>query len=662
MSFLKALKMKRKGSQLEAEVESTLGGKDLETKPKRHSDTASYHRDDAKTLVTDENNTKSGEKEEEFDKKSLDEDIRKDVEENKSGLEEPSGSQADDLEKGSPGEPSTKDPPIGNSDNQLQEQTNLLPRKALIIVFCGLALAIVLPMLDQTQVATSLPRISQDFKAGKESTWVATAYLLTSTSFQPLFGRFSDIFGRKRVMLFSLANFFVWTLACGVAQSMTQLIVFRAFAGIGGGGIISLTMIIISDVVSLRDRGKYQGFIGVTIAFANGVGPTLGGVLAEKATWRWSFFINLPLSIIASLVVIFALPLRHVKGEFKEKLLKIDYGGSILITCGSVLLLLSLNWGGVEYPWDSGIVLGILVASIGIFAIFLMWEWKAARIPIIPLRIFRNATISGVLATSLGNGHIFYTSLFFVPQLYQVLRGYSPITSGLLLLPLMSIQAVASLVSGLIVSRTGRYKVNILLGWAIWTVGVGLVSTLDEHSTPGQAVGYLLLSGIGAGQTFQTTLIAAQASVPRKEMSVVTSVRNFIRQLGGTIGLAIASTILNNSLRSHLRGANFSEQLISSILDDPASIQDATTSLTAAQKAAAIAGYRQGFRVIFLIATAVAGLSFFVSLFFIAEVTLRREDEKELKAKSKLWLEEKKRKAVEKEKKDADERGREQQA
>ncbi|ORY25555.1 major facilitator superfamily domain-containing protein [Naematelia encephala] len=433
---------------------------------------------------------------------------------------------------------------------QLQDQTNLLPLRQVIVVFVGLSCALFCSLLDQTIVSTALPTIGQDFEQADIVSWVGTSYLLTSTAFQPMSGRLSDIFGRKVVLSASLLVFLVGTTLCAVAQSMTQLIAFRALAGIGGGGMMTLIMVIASDVVPLKERGKYQGILGGIVAAANSAGPLLGGVLSEKLTWRWCFYINLPLTVLSILVVTFLLPLKRVHGGVRRKLKQIDYLGCALTLIWTILVLLPLSWAGQQMPWSSvGVILPLALGGICL-VLFCIVEWRFAHLPIVPMSLFANMTFLGAQIATFFSGMMFYTSLYYLPLYFQVIWGSSPLRSGILLLPLILTQTVTSFTTGLIVSKTGDYKINLMIGYLLWAIGSGLLATIDENTSLGKLVGFQILTGIGAGQTFQTGLIAVQASVAQSEMAVATGARNFFRLLGGTISLAVCAAILNGSLRS----------------------------------------------------------------------------------------------------------------
>ncbi|TFK49175.1 MFS general substrate transporter [Heliocybe sulcata] len=537
----------------------------------------------------------------------------------------------------------------------LEDQTNFLPTRQVITVFLGLSVALACSFLDQTIVATALPKISSELHSGRESSWVATAYLLTSLAFTPIYGRWSDVFGRKVVLLFSLSFFLVFSLACALARTMIQLIVFRAFQGIGGGAIITMVLIIVSDIVSLKDRGKYQGIQEGTIAISNGIGPILGGIFSQYTTWqvvlstqnllvhltracyarRWCFYINLPMAGLAIFVSIMLLPLKGVKGNMKEKFMKIDYVGSFLTILSSILILIALTWGGVTYPWASAQVLVPLFLGVLVLAGFFVWEAKYAVLPIIPVHIFRHKTVSGVYICTLCNGMTFFAILYYVPQFLQLVKGSSPIYSSLLMLPFLAPIAIVVFLNGTFTSRTGHYRYNILIGYVLWSIAQGLQSTINENSSTGKIAGTLLMGGLASGFTFQTTLIAAQACVSRSEMAVVTGVRNFVRLFGSTISLAICASIIGNQLRSALNGLSLSSETVANILNDPTVINSSDSGLTESAKAVIIQGYTRGFQGVFYLTIACQVLSFFSALFLIQQHELTRAGDADMKQAAK---------------------------
>ncbi|GAA5878423.1 hypothetical protein JCM8547_003596 [Rhodosporidiobolus lusitaniae] len=532
--------------------------------------------------------------------------------------------------------------------NGLADQTAYMPVRQILIVFASIQLCVLLAFLDQTIVSTALPNISAAFNAGRSSSFVAAAYLLTSCALQPVWGRLSDVFGRKITLIACVAFFLLGSLACAVAQSMTQLIILRGLQGVGGGGLLTLVLIIISDIVSLKDRGRYQGLTEVTILIGNGLGPILGGVLVEHASWRWCFWINLPVSAVSIVIIALFLPLKKVKGSAKEKLLQIDYGGAVLTVAATVLMILPLQWGGTSFAWVSGPVLGCLISSFFAFGIFILYERKVARIPVVPPFIFKNRTVAAIFLTTFFSGATILVQLYYLPQLFQVVQGVSATRSGVLLIPQLVMTTVFVAFSGQLVSRTGEYKPSIVIGYAIWVVGLGLLSTLDENSSTARIVGFQLLNGAGQGQTLQTSMVAAQAAVARSEMSVVTSVRNFFRSMGGTIFLVIASTIINNTLRSHLTPLNFSASTISAVIDDPTAIWRSSADSSASElalldlsseaKAEIVAGFVQGFHTLFHVLVGLIGFNFVVALLFVQRHDLQRKDEDALKQRGKDWV------------------------
>ncbi|WVW82409.1 hypothetical protein I302_104416 [Kwoniella bestiolae CBS 10118] len=523
---------------------------------------------------------------------------------------------------------------------ELQDQTNLLPVKQVIAVFLGLTCALFCALLDQTIVTTALPTLGKVFNRADISSWVGTAYLLTSTTAQPIYGRVSDIFGRKFTLLGCLLIFLLGSLACALAQSMIQLIIFRAIQGIGGGGILTLSMIIISDVVSIKERGKYQGITGVVVALANSCGPIIGGVFTEKVSWRWCFYINLPLTSLAIVIIIFLLPLRRVRGSIWGKLKKLDFYGSLLTLGWASLILIALSWGGSQYAWDSAAVLAPLLIGVALLGVFLIVEWKVVSLPLVPMRIFKNRSVAACYATTLFNGMAFYAALYYLPQYFQVVRETSAIRSGVLTFPLALVQTVTAFTSGIIQSKTGDYWWNLVIGFTIWTIGLGLLSSIKPDTSEALLVVYQAITGIGAGQTFQTSLVAIQSGVKRQDMATATGLRNACRMLGGTIALAVGNAIVNNRVKEEI-GGSLSGDLLNTILADPTLVKE--LDLTTEQVNTVIQAYSKGINGVFYFTTPVIGLSTIITLLFVKNVKLKKgEDEAAKKAEAKAWIESKK--------------------
>ncbi|KAI5118415.1 hypothetical protein M0805_002867 [Coniferiporia weirii] len=524
----------------------------------------------------------------------------------------------------------------------LTDQTNYLPVRKIVLVFLGLSVGALVSSLDMTLAATALTTITADFHSGSVSSFIPSVNLLTSTAFQPLYGRFSDIFGRKAAISLAISVFMIGNLAAGFSRNVTELIIFRGISGAGGGGITSMLQVIISDIVSLRDRGKYIGIAGVVIAAGTGVGPLIGGAFSENASWRWCFWVTVPISVFSIALVNFVLPLKSVEGDMKKKLLAVDYVGTMLTLGGCTLLMLPLIWGGTTFPWSSAIVLVTLFCGCFVLALFCLWEWKGARIPIIPMYIFKHQTVTGVFITSFVNGFVSNASLYYLPQFFEIVLGSSPIRAGILLLPVLVSQVFGTIVAGNIVSRTGRYRAIVYSGFGVWAIGCGLLSTLRPGTKTAVIVVYMLIAGLSSGQSLQTTTVAAQASVPRRDMSVVTVIRNFMRSLGGALSLAIGSTIINNSLRDRMTSLGLPAATITSIVDTPTvlhsylsgpSTANATTNMGISSGTAheILDGYISGFRILFQVNAALTAACAIISYVMIKHKELLRGDEAKLR-------------------------------
>ncbi|KAF4924794.1 Efflux pump dotC [Colletotrichum viniferum] len=525
------------------------------------------------------------------------------------------------------------------------EQTNYVQPRTIITIFLACATVDLVALMDQTTLAASLNIIGNALNSSNQTAWIASGYFITSTTGQLLYGRLSDIWSRKFILLIGLAIFFTGSLASSVAATGTQLIVFRAWTGIGGGGLMTVAQMIVSDVVPLRERGKYQGILGAVVAIANGIGPVIGGALASQSrdSWRWIFRLNMPLTLLCTVCVIFFMPLREVEGDWKVKLKAVDFVGSGLALAGTSVLMLGLTWGGGEYPWNSAHVIATIVVGFVVCVAFVMWQWKGAKFPLVPLHIFKSKIVNGACITMAINGWNFVVQVYYIPAFYQLAYNYSATKAGAMLLPVTLTQTLFSTLSGLVVHKVGRYRECILLGWVMWAVGVGLMSTLDENSSVGKQVGYSLLIGAGVGNTLQPALIAIQAGVSRRDMAVVTSFRNFIRNLGSTIGLAISGTLINNILSASIAGLGLADDEARRLLANPQHVLSEMSQADADQaRAVLLPGYRKAFRIIFLVMAGLASVAFFVAFFLMPQVELSRPDDKDLKDTARKRTEEEK--------------------
>ncbi|KAH7874842.1 major facilitator superfamily-domain-containing protein [Lentinula edodes] len=549
---------------------------------------------------------------------------------------------------------SNKIKPKTKTTVELTDQTNLLPVRQVVIVFLALSLCALVTSLDSLIVSTSLPTVSAVFNAGSVSSWVPSAYLLTSTAFQPLYGRLSDIFGRKSTLCLAMTVYFVGNLAAGFSNSIIQLIVCRGIAGAGGGGISSMLQIMISDIVPLRERGKYVGISAGVIALGYAFGPIIGGVLAEKASWRWCFWVTLPLSVVATIMAMIFAPFKPMSGGIVQKLKIIDYPGIVLTLGGCTLIMLPLIWGGITYPWNSVIVLAPLCCGVFVVVLFCLWEWKVAKLPIVPMHIFKHVTVVGVYICMFANGFVFFSALYYLPLFFQVVLGYSPTYSGTFLLPVVMSQVVSSLTAGLTVSHTGKYRTVVYTGFALSAIGCGCISIFNASTSKAVMVVLMLLTGFGNGMTMQTTTVAAQASVARKDMSIVTAVRNFVRMLGGAIALPVASSLLNNAIRDFMKNLGFPSSTISPVIDKPSLLNNpsaiSSLSISPSQAADILSkGYTKGFRDVFLLNAAMSATATLVSVVMIKHKELLRGDEERLRKEAAEALQTAKTKVVEKE-------------
>jgi EmrB/QacA subfamily drug resistance transporter len=366
---------------------------------------------------------------------------------------------------------------------------------------------------------------------------VGTSYLLTSTGSTPLYGKISDLFGRKRIFLFAIVVFLIGSALSGLSQNMYQLIIFRGVQGLGAGGLISLAMAIIGDVIPPRDRGRYQGYFGALFAVSSVLGPLVGGFLVDQASWRWVFYVNLPIGAVALVVVNRVLKLDH-----KPRKAKIDFTGALLLVGGVSLILVGVQNAGEDAKFTATSLI-YCVAGLPLVAAFAFWERRATE-PILPLRLFQIGVFRISSALSLITGAVMFGAIIFLPQYLQTVRGVSPTISGLRLLPLLAGLVITSIGSGLLISRTGRYKAFVVFGTGITAVGIGLLSRITVTTDDWLFSGMLFVVGIGLGLFMQTLVIATQNSIDRSDMGVGTSAVTFFRTLGGAIGASTLGAIL----------------------------------------------------------------------------------------------------------------------
>jgi EmrB/QacA subfamily drug resistance transporter len=485
------------------------------------------------------------------------------------------------------------------------------------LVFAGVMLAMFLAALDQTIVSTALPTIVSDLGGANHLSWVVTAYLLASTATTPLWGKLGDLYGRKTVFQICIVIFLVGSALCGQAHSMTELISFRALQGIGGGGLMVLAMAVIADVVPPRDRGRYQGVIGAVFGVSSVLGPLLGGFLVDNLTWRWVFYVNLPVGAVALAVIASALRTKALATRPK-----IDYLGTALLAAISTCLVLITSLGGTTWAWNSAQVWTCGIGSVVLIVAFILVEQRVSE-PIMPLRLFRNPVFSQSSAIGFVVGLAMFGALSFIPLFLQVVDGDSPTKSGLRLLPMMAGLLVASIGTGQLITRFGRYKIYPIVGSVFMALGLGLLSRIDEK-TSGVVLGVdMAVFGFGLGLTMQVLIIAVQNAVDYSDLGTATSGATYFRSIGGSFGASIFGTILANRLKSNISGALANGTLsprfpVAKIVGSPTAVR----SLPADVAAPFLHLYAISVNHMFLYAVPVALVAFVLAL-FLREVPLR---------------------------------------
>ncbi len=424
------------------------------------------------------------------------------------------------------------------------EQPRYSPRET-ILTMIGVLLVMLLASLDQTVVSTAMPRVIADLQGFDRYTWVSTAYLLTSTVMVPIYGKLSDLFGRKPLFLFGIVVFLIGSALSGASQSMNELIGFRALQGIGAGALMPIAIAVVGDLFTPRERGKWQGVTGAVWGFSAIVGPTLGGWITENTSWRWVFYVNLPVGIIAMLVLIFLMPaLRST-----EKKVSIDYIGAALLIAGTVPLMLGFTWAGTQYDWLSPQIIGLFAGAVIVLTAFVVYEALLERHgeqPIIEPSMFKNSIFTASTIVTIAFGMGLFGSIFFIPLFVQGVVGTSATNSGLILTPLMLTSIVGSVISGQLVSRLGKYKWIAILGMLISIAGGLLLVRLDVHSGNNDVLLAMLVMGLGMGFGMSLYTLIVQNALPQK-IGQATSALVFFRSIGGTIGLAAMGSVMTSA-------------------------------------------------------------------------------------------------------------------
>jgi EmrB/QacA subfamily drug resistance transporter len=417
-----------------------------------------------------------------------------------------------------------------------------LPVRRALLVFVGLQLGQVMSSLDGTIVATALPSIVDDVGGLSRVTWVVTAYTLAMVASMPLYGKLGDLYGRKQVVLTAIAVFLVGSVLCGAAQTMNQLLVARFVQGLGGGGLGVLAMATLADIVPARNLGRWLGYQGVIYAVASVAGPVVGGLFVEHLSWRWAFYVNLPVGAVAAAIIATNLHLPHRRIPHA-----LDVAGSALLTAGLACVVLLATLGGHDLAWTSSAAIA-LAAGIVVLGVAFVVRESHAREPVLPLRLLTNPVMRVAIGINLTSGMLLWCGIFFVPLFVQEVLGLSPARSGTLLVPLMFGAAFGTLVTGRLIERSGRYRAWPIVGSVLMTAGVALLATMDGSTDVMVPAVAVLVLGTGVGFVMQPSLLAAQNSVPHADLGTATSTALLFRILGNTIGTPILGGILNAGL------------------------------------------------------------------------------------------------------------------
>ncbi|KAH0277264.1 putative major facilitator superfamily transporter, partial [Aureobasidium melanogenum] len=535
----------------------------------------------------------------------------------------PTNQLTDDIEHNSTSSVSTKRDDVQTQEKPQLERKDSTPleersKGKIALIMTALGMAVFLAALDVTIITTALPTISEYFHSSAGYTWIGSAYLLGNASSVPLWGKISDIFGRKPILICANVLFLIGSLIAALANSIGMLITARAIQGVGGGGLVTLVNICISDLFSLRRRGAYFGIIGGVWALASAIGPVIGGVFTEKVTWRWCFYINLPLDGAALIIIFFFLDLKTPKTPLWEGLKAIDWSGALLVIGGVLMFLFGLEYGGITYPWDSATVLCLIIIGVFTMGLFVINEWKFAKSPVMPLRIFQNRSNIAVLGVCAIHGMVFISASYYLPLYFQAARGATPLLSGVYILPQALSLSFASMATGIFIRKTGQYLPAIWFGMTFLVLGFGLFIDFTANSSWAKLIIFQIIAGIGIGPNFQAPLIALQTGVQPRDIATATATFGFVRQIFTSISVVIGQTVYQNQMNSKTAslvaalGPKVADQLTGGGAGANTQLID---SLPRGQKQVAQTAFAQSLHPMWIMYTCFAALGLVVSLF-----------------------------------------------
>ncbi|KAJ1961040.1 hypothetical protein GGI12_003470 [Dipsacomyces acuminosporus] len=526
-------------------------------------------------------------------------------------------STKEDLETGDTTK-ETAESPDGDKDKPSAQNTKpLIEGKQMLGVMVAIALSMFLATLDATIVSTMVPKIAERFEALANATWIVSAYVTASTALQPIYGKLCNIYGHQRVLFVSHAFFMAGSIICGAAKSANMLIAGRAVAGIGGSGLIAIGYVVIGDFVPTAKSPMYLSIVGMVWAVSSVAGPVLGGVFADRTGFQWGFYIN---PCIQALVLVFMavfMRLPKPQGSAMQKLKRVDFAGVSVVVSGIVLIQLGLIWGGREYKWNSAAVVCSLVLGVVLLVVFGLVEWKIPVEPIMPLRLFNHRNVSLMFVGQVAIGFVFFMPIFYLPIYLTVVQNASAISSGLHLVSCMLSMSIFTIIAGVLITKTGKYMWCISIGACFITAGIGLFAILDVNPTNSQLIGIPILFGAGIGFVIQPTTVCIQNSVSPEDVATTTTLFTTTRQLGGSVGLAIAQSIIQNRITPKLDALAVkypaAQRVIYGVLDNQAVIWMPSVPKTIRDEI--IHAYVESLQMAYLIFIAFGGITLVVSLF-----------------------------------------------